>query len=167
MTFRIRAITLIIMWISLVVFSPAFLGAGNLIPSQSANSREENVRTLLRMTIGADLTDQVSAQELDAFKKAYPAIPQELWSELGKSAKADAIIEIYVPIYMKYFSDEEIRWMIALYQSPFGQKLLQVTPMLAKDVSVALMTRGLDAARAASGNAKPVQPPRDCKQNQC
>ena len=46
--------------------------------------------------------------------------------------KADMqkLLDLIVPIYDKYFSDEEIKCLIQFYQTPLGQKTLRVLPQL-------------------------------------
>ena len=46
--------------------------------------------------------------------------------------KADMqkLLDLIVPIYDKYFSDEEIKSLIQFYQTPLGQKTLRVLPQL-------------------------------------
>jgi hypothetical protein len=44
------------------------------------------------------------------------------------------LINLSVPLYDKYFSDAEIKELIAFYQTPAGQKLVSVNPKLLSDV---------------------------------
>jgi uncharacterized protein len=55
-------------------------------------------------------------------------------------AKADTqqLIEMAIPSYDKYFSDDEIKGLIAFYQTPLGRKALEVLPKL----GVELQTQG-------------------------
>lgn len=55
-------------------------------------------------------------------------------------SKADPqqVLDMAVPGYDKYLSDDEIKGLIAFYQTPLGQKALEVMPKL----SVELQTQG-------------------------
>jgi hypothetical protein len=51
-------------------------------------------------------------------------------------SKADTqqLLDLAVPGYDKYFSDEEIKGLIAFYQTPLGQKAMQVLPNLSLEL---------------------------------
>lgn len=46
----------------------------------------------------------------------------------------DDIIDQLVPVYEKYFSAQDLRELIAFYESPTAKKLSEVQPLLLKDV---------------------------------
>lgn len=63
----------------------------------------------------------------------------ELFFEKFRSrVDTQQLVDMAVPGYDKYLSDEEIRGLIAFYQTPLGQKALEVLPKL----SVELQTQG-------------------------
>jgi hypothetical protein len=60
--------------------------------------------------------------------------PQERRGELETLLDVDEIIDTLIPIYDKYYSEDELNEFIKFYQSPTGQKLLEVTPMILEEV---------------------------------
>lgn len=48
-------------------------------------------------------------------------------------ADPDALIDLAVPIYDKYFSDDDIKSMLAFYATPVGKKMVQVLPQLTNE----------------------------------
>jgi hypothetical protein len=46
-------------------------------------------------------------------------------------------VELLVPIYDQRFSPEELRDLLAFYQSPLGLRLLEVQPDLTRDAMLA------------------------------
>ena len=46
----------------------------------------------------------------------------------------DAFVEMAVPIFDKYFSAEEIKGMIAFYESPVGRKMASVLPAVSTEL---------------------------------
>ena len=43
------------------------------------------------------------------------------------------ILKQLVPVYDRYYSEEDLKALIAFYESPLGQKVMRVTPLLMKD----------------------------------
>lgn len=60
------------------------------------------------------------------------ASPQEKES-LQKVLNLDEVLNRLVPVYDKYFSEEEIKVLTSFYKSPVGKKLIKVTPALMED----------------------------------
>lgn len=58
-----------------------------------------------------------------------------------------AILGLEVPIYAKYLSDDEIRGLIQLYQTPLGKKLLLALPQIAADAQQASNAWGRELGR--------------------
>ncbi len=53
--------------------------------------------------------------------------------QLKKAFKTEEVVERLIPVYDKYFSEEEIQVLLSFYQSPVGRKLIRVTPSLMED----------------------------------
>ena len=45
----------------------------------------------------------------------------------------DEIIELLIPVYDKYYTDKELTEIIQFYESPTGQKILDVTSLIMKE----------------------------------
>lgn len=46
----------------------------------------------------------------------------------------EEIIAKLIPVYNRYYTEEEIRGLVEFYNSPVGKKTLEVTPALVRDV---------------------------------
>jgi hypothetical protein len=64
-------------------------------------------------------------------------------------SKRDAkqLAGLIIPIYDKYYSDDEIKQLIQLYQTPLGQKMLSVLPKVAAESQAAGMKWGEQIGR--------------------
>lgn len=51
-----------------------------------------------------------------------------------QKATIDKLVELVIPAYDKYFSDEELTAVLAFYQTPIGRKTLSVTPKIVAEV---------------------------------
>lgn len=58
-----------------------------------------------------------------------------------------ALLGLAIPIYDKYFSDEDIKGLIRFYQTPIGQKMVQALPKLTGELSEAGQKMGGEVAR--------------------
>jgi len=76
---------------------------------------------------------------LEAQKTASPQVPEIFWDTFMARAKANVpnLIELLVPIYHRAFSADEIRQLIAFYQSPIGQALLSAQPTVTREAMLA------------------------------
>ena len=75
----------------------------------------------------------------EAMKREKPDLPQK-----AMDAAADEVLQVFeenipsfmqasVEIYDRYFSAEEIKGMLAFYQTPLGRKSVEVMPALMSD----------------------------------
>ena len=51
----------------------------------------------------------------------------------AKEMNSDSMIELVIPIYAKHFSHDEIKQLIAFYQSPIGKRLIEEQPAIAQE----------------------------------
>jgi hypothetical protein len=63
-----------------------------------------------------------------------------------------------IPIYDKHLSSEDLKELLAYYQSPFGQRMLKVLPEVAHESQQAGFKLGQQAAREAMEELKPEYP---------
>lgn len=63
-------------------------------------------------------------------KRIIAQAPAENQPELKTIFDLDAFIAQLIPLYDKYYSEEDLRQIIAFYQSPAGQKVIEVTPKI-------------------------------------
>jgi hypothetical protein len=53
--------------------------------------------------------------------------------KLQEILSIDKVLDIFVPIYKKYYSEDDLRGLIKFYQSPTGQKFQQVSPFIIQE----------------------------------
>ncbi len=54
--------------------------------------------------------------------EAHPEVPKKFWETARQDLDLDGLVELLVPVYAKHFSHDEVRGLIAFYQSPLGQR---------------------------------------------
>ncbi|RYU95059.1 DUF2059 domain-containing protein [Emticicia agri] len=62
-------------------------------------------------------------------------LPEGFWDEFLKSINYDEVAELYVPIYDKNYTHQEIKDMIAFFESPTGKKMVEKTPAIIAESS--------------------------------
>ena len=100
----------------------------------SSNSQEieknNNLKKLFELTGVKNISQQILAQLLNELKSNYPEVPLKFWESFAAEIKSDELINQIIPIYEKYFTNEEIKQLIAFYQTPLGKKTISVLPQI-------------------------------------
>jgi hypothetical protein len=107
-------------------------GAANLA-SQSFNGLDKSMRSMISDALPpGDYRDKLVTLFMEKFR-----------SKLDP----DQITDLLVPIYDKYYSDDEIKGLIQIYQTPLGQKMLSVLPKVMAESQQAGITWGQNLGR--------------------
>ena len=69
-----------------------------------------------------------------------------------------ALTEIIVPIYDKYFSEEDLKGLLEFYRSPLGQRTLKALPEITREAQAAGFALGQQAAEAAMKEVQAEHP---------
>jgi hypothetical protein len=104
---------------------------------------EAQIREYLALTDVSKTTHEL----LDGMAKAMqstavPYLPASYWQDVrGEFAKLD-IASLYVPLYQRYFSQEDMQKVIDFYRSPAGKNLMTIQPLLVRDAQSTLGQKG-------------------------
>lgn len=96
-------------------------------------SKDQDIRTLLNLMHADRIAIQTMDAIIPAVEKMAPEVPPNFWKEFRKSVDPKSLIDLMVPVYARYYSDDDVRQLIAFYRSPIGQKVVEVTPAITKD----------------------------------
>jgi hypothetical protein len=102
-------------------------------PASDADARAVAARKLIQATGAGRMGAQAAETVLNSMKQLYPAVPEEFWSEIRVEIRAEELADLAVPIYVKYLSLEDMQQLLTFYESPVGQKLLQVQPAILQE----------------------------------
>ncbi|MGA9856039.1 MAG: DUF2059 domain-containing protein [Gammaproteobacteria bacterium] len=81
--------------------------------------------------IAQQIINNLQASHPDISPKAFTIIKQETSGMLADPAINKQLVEMLVPIYAQYYTDADVRQMIAFYKTPLGQKIIQNNPEIA------------------------------------
>lgn len=91
-----------------------------------------------------DIFDQDIDAQIAAMRHARPDVPGQFWQDFSldfkRQASPDELMKAILPIYDKHFTHQEIRQLIAFYESPLGRKISTTLPEIQRE--------SVDAGRA-------------------
>lgn len=96
-------------------------------------AKEVEIRKLLEMTGTVKLVNQMLGQMMETLRGRSSGLPPEFWDQLQKDMDPAKLVEKLIPVYDKYYSTDDLKAVNAFYQTPAGQHLLQVQPMVMKE----------------------------------
>lgn len=110
-------------------------------------AKEADIRKLQEVRGDKAVVDQMMADMTESIRPYVmstlaPGAYREKFADLflakfQSKNGAQTLLDLEVPIYDKYFSDDEIKALIQFYQTPVGQKLARVTPSITLDLRAA------------------------------
>ena len=122
-----------------------------IAPSSNAQEIEKtnNIKKLFELTGVKNISRQMITQLLNDLKSDNPQVPQKWWDNFAAEFKSDDLLDEIIPIYNKYFTNEEIKQLITFYQTPLGQKTITVLPQLYQESYDVGRRYGIAAAQRA------------------
>jgi hypothetical protein len=108
----------------------------------------------MELTGSGDLGVQVLKNMVPAFQQAYPSVPQAFWDDFMKEVKPSELVDLVVPIYGKYYSEQDIDQLIAFYNSPIGKKTISALPMIMQESMNAGQTWGMELGQKVAQRLK-------------
>jgi len=131
-------------------------------------TKEADIRQLMDVTGAKDLGKQLMDAGIAQFRarvtESQPDNPRAkqfadaFAQRFEKHFDPHALTETVIPIYDKHLSSEDLRELLAYYQSPFGQRMLKVLPEVARESQAAGFKLGQKAAQDAMEELKPDYP---------
>jgi hypothetical protein len=121
---------------------------GPRVRQGSAAQRLEDVKRLVEATGVVDRELKSVEPLLARMKQQMPNIPEKVWKdvevEFRKVFTRETIIDMYAPIYSRHFEPDEVRRLLAFYNSPVGKKLVAETPTIEIEAFIDGMQRGIN-----------------------
>lgn len=118
--------------LALITFSATFSATTFAEPASA-----ESVKQLMHKTGAGELGIQAMNQMLPALKNLIPEAPETFWSDYMAEFNPEDLVEMTVPIYQKYLSEEEVQALNSFYDTPAGKKLIKVQPLIMQESMMA------------------------------
>jgi uncharacterized protein len=105
-------------------------------------AKEAHIRQLLEVTgsvkMAQDMMSQMANQLRPMLEKSLPPgehnqeIADAFVQKMVSHANLEELIERLIPVYDQHLTDDEIQGLIQFYQTPLGQRYVQVMPDMMK-----------------------------------
>jgi len=116
---------------------------------------EDQIREYLALTGVSRAAHTLMATMVKGMRAtSAPYYPASLWDDMDAEFQKLDLVAIYVPVYQRYLSEDEMRDVIAFYHSPSGQKLLSVQGFLTRDGQEIMQTKGGEIGAAVYARHK-------------
>ena len=114
------------------IISVASIAADDSDNTKAAAKRAD-IRRIMEVTGAAKLGLQIMNQMIAVFNQDSAEIPDKFWEDFMAEVDPNDLVELTIPIYEKHFSHDEIKQMLAFYETPLGRKLIETQPALMRD----------------------------------
>lgn len=124
----------------------ALVAAGPSRADPLTPEKRADIARLISMTGGANIAGQfasvASKQMFGLLKASQPQIPERAISVMEREMTAlfterinapGGLTEMVVPIYDRHFTHEDLRGLIAFYETPVGRKAITVLPLVMQE----------------------------------
>ena len=97
------------------------------------STKTDRIRELMDVTGAGKLGVQMLSTLIQSYKKEVPSVPEEFWDEFVRQVNPNDLMDLVVPIYSKYFTEEEINQIVKFYKTPIGKKMVEKLPLIMQD----------------------------------
>lgn len=115
----------------IVIVSLLLISFGVMMAQQS--SKAVKIKQLMELTGTGKMAVQVVDQIISTTAVRNPKVDPKFWEEFSKSINPEDMINLIMPVYEKFYSEEDIDNMIIFYNTPTGKKMIQVLPDLTQE----------------------------------
>lgn len=136
--------------------------------SAADTAKRADIQKLMALTGSEKLMDQMMAQMTQSMaamrpKNSTPGQNEEFADysqEFQKqfSARRQAFLDISAEGFNRHFTHEDIKQLIAFYNTPLGQKMLAVMPQMMMETTQAAMQLGQEIAQGVATEMQKRQP---------
>ncbi len=131
------------------------------VPQRSAAQEEsyrETLAELLESSNALSTAEAAMDQLMPLLRQFAPDAPAEYWDRFAAKWTSDELrerlIDLYVPIYRKHFTQKELRKITAFYKTSAGRKLAEATPAMALEGMEAGQQLGWEIVREVQSELK-------------
>jgi hypothetical protein len=119
---------------------------------------DASIRELMAVTGAGDLGVQVMQNLMPALRRAAPEVPEAVWQDIEKEIRPEELVSLVVPIYRKYYQEEDLRAAIDFYRSPAGRRLIEKQPQISRESMLAGQQWGSDIAQRVIAKLRAMEP---------
>ncbi len=122
--------TRIIIWVASLVLTGTLNVVAEEMSDPAAVSKRADIKRLMEVTDVSSLGMQIMNQMIVTMNQGRSEAHKKFWTDYMAEADPNDLIKMIIPIYEKHLTHEEIKQLIAFYESPIGKKLIKVQPQI-------------------------------------
>jgi hypothetical protein len=104
----------------------------------------EQIREFLKLTHTVELAHTQMAANLKQMRTSSPDyIPASFWIDVQRAMMTISIPDLCIPIYQKYYSQEDMAAALAFYRSPAGRRIVSAEPAVVSVLNNAMIQAGV------------------------
>jgi hypothetical protein len=133
--------------VMLVTLIPMLSVSAESQPKADAAAKRADIKRMIEITGASKIALQIMRQMIAAFKKDAKGVPDQFWDDFMAEVDPNELVDLYVLIYDKHFTHDDIKQLIKFYETPVGQKLIKSLPAITQESMSAGMEWGQRIAR--------------------
>ena len=94
------------------------------------SAKRADIVRLFEVTNTTEQAEMVITKYREILSQAYSNIPDEWWDEVMAQMISSSFQEMLIPIYDRHMTHEEIKGVIELFETPAGQRYIEVMPAI-------------------------------------
>ena len=112
----------------------ACLGAAD---AKADEAKRDDIRKLLVLMGTQKMAHQAMAQMSEAMRKATPGLTDQFWDEFLDEANTKDLVEMCIPAYENNLKPQDIKGLIAFYESETGRAFTAAQPKILQETMAA------------------------------
>jgi uncharacterized protein len=111
----------------------ALLLVASIVVKAQTEPTDADITKMQQVNGSAGSIDAMYPRIVAQLKAAKPGVTEEQWATVKKEVfdvEAAELSKQLIPIYKKHFTQDEVKAIIAFYESPIGKKLAEQTPLI-------------------------------------
>jgi uncharacterized protein len=102
--------------------------------AQAQQATEATVRELLAATNSADMGKKMLDNMFAMFRKDMKESKIDSFFErMAAEVNTNTLTEMIIPVYQKYYTEQELRTAIEFYKTPDGKKMIERSPLVMQE----------------------------------
>jgi hypothetical protein len=112
--------------------STAWTQEARPVPPSTAE-KAADIKRLLDLTGGARLGERMLDRLFETERRAMPDVPDSVWEDARRAFETKDLLELIAAVWDRHFTQDEIRGLIAFYESPLGTRLREMQPVILEE----------------------------------
>jgi len=115
------------------LFCMAGLMLSNITLKGQADSFDSDIMKMQQLNGSVATTNAMFPRIVAQLKQSKPDVTDAQWSAMKMDvfdAEVATLNEQLIPVFKKYFTQDEVKAIIAFYETPAGKKLAETTPKM-------------------------------------